>query len=147
MGIVALEGMRFFAFHGYYEEEQQLGNEFILDILVNTDFSVAAATDELYTAEAEAEEEQTPTTVNYETIFLLCKAEMNQNTKLLEALIDRIADRIIKHFEDTDLIDGLLVRLRKMHPPLGGRVHSSWLVTTRGEMDLSYMQLIKKLGQ
>ena len=36
---VALEGVRFFAFHGFYPEEQLTGNEFMVDIVTEWDVS------------------------------------------------------------------------------------------------------------
>jgi dihydroneopterin aldolase len=140
MAIIALEGMRFNAPHGYYPEEQVLGNEFILDVLVSTNFLVAAITDELYEeAEEDDEEEEmetSPNTVNYETLYLICQMEMRKPTKLLETLVNRIADRISKHFDE---VTGLVVRLRKLNPPLGGRVDSAWVLTSRGDLDASYL--------
>ena len=58
MAIIALEGVRFFARHGYYEEEQVLGNTFVLDVIVNADIELAAATDELYEEMEEDEYER-----------------------------------------------------------------------------------------
>lgn len=142
MALIVLEGIQFYAYHGYYEEERTIGNDFILDVMVNTDTEVAAEKDELY--EGEEEEEKTPATVNYETIFLLCQTEMRKPAKLLESLVERIADRIEDYFDN---VDGLAIRLRKLHPPLGGRVDSAWVAITRGDLDLSYLELVKKLGK
>lgn len=143
MAIIALEGMRLHAAHGYYPEEQVLGNEFILDVLVNTDFSAAAITDELYEEAEDEDEETSPNTVNYETLYLICQVEMRKPTKLLETLVNRIADRIGSHFDE---VSGLVVRLRKLNPPLGGRVDSAWVLASRGDMDIAYLELIKKLS-
>jgi dihydroneopterin aldolase len=142
MGIVALEGMKFFAYHGFYEEEQILGTDYILDVYVKTNFSKAAKSDELFifeNEEDEDEEDKIPTTVNYEIIYLLCKTAMAQKSKLLESIIERIADRIIEYYEETELVQGLYIRLRKMNPPLGGPVSNSCLITTRGEMDTPFL--------
>ena len=142
MAIIALEGMRFHAAHGYYPEEQELGNDFLLDIMVNTDASAAAQTDELYEEVEDEEEETSPNTVNYETLYLICQVEMRKPTKLLETLVNRIADRVEHHFDD---VTGLVVRLRKLNPPLGGRVDCAWVLASRGDLDVGYIQLIKKL--
>ncbi|MCG8327905.1 MAG: dihydroneopterin aldolase [Chitinophagales bacterium] len=140
MAIIALEGMHFFAYHGYYDEEQILGNEFVLDVLVDVNIMMAARTDDLYAGFDP--EDKRPTTANYETIYLICKMEMKEPARLLETLVDRIAESIEDHFDN---VKGVLVRLRKLHPPLGGRVDSSWLLTTRGGMDASYAQLFKAM--
>jgi dihydroneopterin aldolase len=35
--------MEFYAFHGHYVEEQIVGNKFLIDLLIETDLTVAAA--------------------------------------------------------------------------------------------------------
>jgi dihydroneopterin aldolase len=144
MAIIALEGVRFFARHGYYEEEQVLGNTFVLDVIVNADIELAAATDELYEEMEEdeiEEDEPAATTVNYELLYFICQLEMKTPAKLLETVVDRIVDRIVAF----DNVTGYLVRLRKLNPPLGGRVDRAWVMVNGGNMDLSYLQLVKKL--
>jgi dihydroneopterin aldolase len=36
MGKITLEGLEFFAFHGYYDEEQKIGNKYGVDITIET---------------------------------------------------------------------------------------------------------------
>ena len=62
MAIIALEGMHFFAHHGFYEEEQIVGNNFVLDVYMDTETSRAAVADDLYS------------TINYETVYFICKS-------------------------------------------------------------------------
>lgn len=144
MATIALEGVRFFARHGYYEEEQVLGNTFVLDVIVNADIELAAETDELYEdLEEEEIEEDEPaaTTFNYEVLYFICQREMKTPSKLLETVVERIAARI----EEFDNATGYLIRLRKLNPPLGGQVGSAWVMVTGGDMDFSYLELVKKL--
>ena len=47
MGTIALEGLEFFAYHGFHDEEQRIGNRYQVDIQVVTDFSEAAENDKL----------------------------------------------------------------------------------------------------
>jgi len=139
MAIIALEGMRFFAYHGFYEEEQIIGNDFILDVYVNADTELAAYADELYADPAILKEEdptegkEKPATVNYETIFLICQAEMRKPAKLLETLVERIAEHIMEYFDNAE---GVIVRLKKLHPPLGGRVGCAWVLTSSGDIEI-----------
>jgi dihydroneopterin aldolase len=137
MAIIALEGMQFHAFHGYYEEERLLGNNFVLDVFVTTDISKAAISDELYIEHPQ--KEPSSTTINYETIYRLCKVEMAQPTKLLETLVHRILARIYNYFDN---VEGVMVRLKKLNPPLGGRVDSSWLMVSTEGFDSSFMELL-----
>ena len=155
MATIALEGMRFYAYHGYYEEERILGNEFILDVYVNTETILTKFVDDLHADLDEVDEmlkaadmslkdigvkrgkaekdKHRPTTVNYETVYLLCQAEMRESTQLLETLVESIAERIIGYFDN---VEGVLVRLKKRHPPLGGRVDNAWVMITKGEIEI-----------
>lgn len=115
MATVALEGMHFYAYHGFYEEEGILGNHFIVDAYVNLAVNRGGVTDEL---------EQT---VNYETIYLICQAEMKKRKKLLEKLAQAIAERIKGFFSN---VGSVRVRVRKLNPPLAGSVDSAYVEVT-----------------
>ncbi|MGC9355356.1 MAG: dihydroneopterin aldolase, partial [Mariniphaga sp.] len=47
MGIVEIEGMRFYAYHGHFEAERVVGNEFQVDVQLETDCEAAATSDNL----------------------------------------------------------------------------------------------------
>jgi dihydroneopterin aldolase len=47
MGLIEIEGMHFYARHGHFEVEQQVGNEFLVDVSIETDCSAAADSDNL----------------------------------------------------------------------------------------------------
>ncbi len=130
MAVVALEGLRFFSKHGFYEEERTLGTEFIIDVYVETLISSAAKSDKL------------TDTINYEIIYLLCQAEMKKPTKLIETVAQQILERIVDHFPAAL---GVRVRLRKMHPPLGGPVHSAFVEVESGSLGWPKLGTLKKL--
>lgn len=115
MAIIALEGMHFYAYHGYYEEEQTVGNHYIVDVYVHTTVMLAAATDAL------------ESTVNYETIYQICKLEMKKPVKLLETVAQRILKRIKGQFSG---VSKVTVRISKQQPPLGGRVERAFVELT-----------------
>ncbi len=117
MTTIALEGMHFHAFHGYYEEEQIIGNHFIVDAYVSLVVNAAGSTDEL------------GQTVNYETIYLICQAEMKKPSKLLEKLAQGIAERIKGFFDQVGIVK---IRIRKLNPPLAGRVESAYVEVSVG---------------
>ncbi len=117
MALIALEGIHFYAYHGFYEEERCIGNHYYVDVYLNAGITRAAASDDLYS------------TVNYETVYFICQSEMKKPTKLLETLAQTIADRIQGQF---DYVQGVRVRVRKMHPPLGGQVHSAFVEYSTG---------------
>lgn len=145
MAIIALEGMHFRAMHGFYPEENIVGNDFVLDVYVETEISSAAMTDELYEEleDEDAEEDAPPLTVNYETLYLICENEMRKTSKLLETVVQRIATRLHNYFtfeqegEQIPLIRGARVRLRKLHPPLNGKVDSAYVEVSTGSFKSS----------
>lgn len=104
---VALEGMRFHALHGFYEEEAIIGNHFILDVLIETDFSEASKSDNLVQ------------TVNYESIYNVCTEVMTQRVRLLEKVAETICSKLKALHSDIQLIT---VKIRKLNPPFGGDV-------------------------
>jgi len=112
---VALEGMEFFAFHGYYDEEQKIGNKYGVDLRVYLDLSAAATTDSL------------PRTINYEQLYNIVLAEMRVPARLLEHLGQRILDHVMHQFAHVAAAE---VSVMKFNPPLGGICHRA-IVTLR----------------
>lgn len=106
IGRVALEGLDFHAFHGVYPHERESGNWFEVDIAVETDFSLAATTDELVG------------TVNYETLFKIVKDEMEQPSKLLETVAEKVAKDVLEVFPNVISVE---FRISKLNPPIGGK--------------------------
>ena len=107
MGLIALEGMHFYAYHGFYEEEQKIGNEYMVDVYVKANFEEAAESDSI------AE------TLNYERIQEATKAEMSVKHKLLETIGSNIAHRLFDHYE---IIEHIKVRVSKLRPQMGSPI-------------------------
>jgi dihydroneopterin aldolase len=116
MTTIALEGMQFFANHGYYEEEQATHTYFIVDVYVQVDDKVMrkiiTVADDL------------TGTVNYEMIYEICKMEMKKTTRLIETLAQRIHDRLKMQFPFATKIE---LRLSKKNPPLAGVVDRAYV--------------------
>ncbi len=117
---VALADARFYAYHGYYPDEQVLGNEFTVDICVAFDR-------EEYTTAVELKH-----TVNYEQLYGIAKAEMQQPRKLLETVAEAMLHRVRTDFP---FISKIEVNITKHNPPFGGdrakaRVALKWEATS-----------------
>ena len=82
MGKVALEGMEFYARHGYYEEERIIGNKYSVDIVLDLDFTSAALDDKL------------EGTVDYEKVYEIVQEVMSIDAKLLEHLAGKMIKAI-----------------------------------------------------
>lgn len=110
---IAVEGIRLYAHHGYYREEQVLGGWYLVDIYVRpTDLSEAIEEDDL------------SYTVNYEQLYELCKREMAINSHLIEHLAYRIMDAILAEISG---IEHIRLRLSKLAPPVGGEVARTYV--------------------
>lgn len=118
MAVIALEGMHFYAHHGFYEEERIIGGNYIVDIQIDTNTTIAAATDDLYK------------TINYETVYRICQSEMRKPSKLLEALAQRIISKISEMFGKK--AKNIKIRIKKLAPPLGGRVDAAFIEIEQG---------------
>jgi dihydroneopterin aldolase len=105
MGLISIENMEFYAFHGHYREEQIVGNKFLVDLQIEADMSVPAASDNLKDA------------INYQKAYRLLKEEMEKKSKLLENIAKRIIDVIYDNFTG---IQKVTVKVSKMNPPMGG---------------------------
>lgn len=110
MATIALEGMQFYAYHGYYEEERIIGGNYLVDVYITAATQKAAATDDL------------KDTINYETVYLIVEAEMRHPSQLLEQVNQRIITGLKHQFSKMQAVQ---VRIRKLNPPLEGLVESS----------------------
>ena len=127
MGLIALEGMQFYAYHGFYEEEQLIGSDYIVDVYLDTNFDAASYNDQL------------DVTINYETIYRIVKVEMQKKSKLLESIARRIIDKIIGICKT---VQGIKVRVTKKNPPLGARIDRAYI-----EIEESYVVQCNKCGR
>ena len=106
--IVSIEGLKFWAFHGFYDEERKKGNDFICDVHVELK-SYDSFDDNIHD------------TVNYEDIYLIVEEEMAKTKKLIETVAFSIINRIKK----LDNVTGGTVRLHKLNPPIKGEVQKA----------------------
>lgn len=107
MHLIGLEGMKFYGYHGYYEEERKIGEWYVVDVYFKTDFEEAAQKDEL------------SGTINYEKVFSICQEVMNVSAQLLEYLAQQIVSKIQQLNAP---IDWLKVRVKKLNPPMQGNI-------------------------
>jgi dihydroneopterin aldolase len=109
MGLIKIEGMEFYSFHGHYREEQIVGNKFLVDLTIETDMEEASLSDNLKDA------------VNYQKAYQVIKAEMDKKSHLLENIAGRILNSL---YSELPGIKKASVRVSKLNPPVGGRIQS-----------------------
>jgi 7,8-dihydroneopterin aldolase/epimerase/oxygenase len=109
MSLIHVNGIRVYAFHGCLPEEGKIGCEYVVDVLIDFDFSKAAETDEL------------ADTVDYCVVFDTVKVEMAIRAKLIEHVALRIVRRLRSIYPAVRLFS---VSVRKINPPMNGAVDS-----------------------
>ncbi len=103
--IIRLKNMIFYAHHGFYEAERELGQKFEIDIEVQGDLAPGSHEDELQK------------TIDYQKIYKIAKETFENNKfKLIETLAERIAGKVL----DLEGIISVLIRVRKPHVPMNG---------------------------
>ncbi len=105
MGFITLEGLEFFAYHGFYEEEQKVGNKYSVDITVETGLRKAA------------EEDKLSETVNYEDLYRIAAVVMSRKSRLLEHIAFQIIEDIRSLYP---FVLKVVVSVSKYNPPIGG---------------------------
>ena len=112
MGIIALSGMHFYAKHGYFAHEKDIGTRYSVDVYISTDLQKAGISDNLND------------TINYESIYSIVSEIMKTSVNLIEHLAYRIINEIAENHGD---INRIRVRVTKDKPPLKGDVDSTYV--------------------
>ena len=107
MGIIKVENIRVFAYHGCLKEETKIGSDYRVDFEVKADLQTSAVTDKL------------SDTVDYVLLNKIIKEEMDKPSHLLETVAKRILIRI---FNEDKLVKKATVWVSKLNPPIGGDV-------------------------
>ena len=116
MGLIQIEGMEFYSFHGHYKEERIVGNKFLVDLTIETDMQKPAESDNLKDA------------VNYQHAYQIVKQEMEKKSHLLEHIAGRILAALYSEMQG---IKKATVKVSKMNPPMGGKITSVSVVLSR----------------
>jgi dihydroneopterin aldolase len=101
---IDLENLRFYSYHGFYAEEQVLGNEYFVSLRTR------------YESRRETDYELQHT-VNYERLYEFASTSMREPRKLLETVAEEILQKIKIAFPELYHVE---VSIRKNNPPFGG---------------------------
>ena len=101
---IYLRNVRFHAFHGVLQQEGIVGNDYLVNLVLDYDLSSALKTDDLQG------------TLNYAEVYQKVREEMAVPSKLLEHVAGRIAHRLFSDFPE---IQKLQLSITKVNPPMG----------------------------
>ncbi|WP_406685299.1 dihydroneopterin aldolase [Seonamhaeicola sp. MEBiC1930] len=107
MGIIKVENIKVYAYHGCLKEETKIGSDYRVDLEVKANLKNSAKSDEL------------SDTVDYVFLNRIIKEEMCVPSKLLETVAKRILNRI---FTEEKMVQKATVWVSKINPPIGGDV-------------------------
>ncbi len=105
--IIRLRNMMFYGYHGVSPAEKETGRRFEVDLELVVDTRAASETDKLID------------TVNYTKVYMTVEEILSrEHFSLLETIAERLAGAVLERFK----IEEVVVRVRKMIPPIPGNL-------------------------
>ncbi|MDE0297193.1 MAG: dihydroneopterin aldolase [Candidatus Poribacteria bacterium] len=100
---IILKGIRFHGYHGTSESERRVGQKYEVDVELTFSLATAGSTDDI------------KHTVDYAGVVnLIVKTGTEKSFRLIEALAEQTASRILKRFT----VDEVRITVKKLCPPI-----------------------------
>jgi dihydroneopterin aldolase len=106
---IELNDLQFFSYHGVHEEEQLLGNEFV----VNATLRYEPGTELILHLHE---------TIDYSEVFAIIREAMDKPTPLLETLVTQMSLDIRQRFPQLSFVE---IAIEKKRPPVPGWLGSA----------------------
>ncbi len=103
MGVIKVQGIKLYGYHGCLDEEGIIGTDYTIDVIITADLNSASVSDKLNQ------------TVDYVTVSQIVKEQVAIRSKLIEHVCKRIIDELLATIE---MIETVEVHLSKIHPPI-----------------------------
>lgn len=117
MDKIRLSGMAFYGYHGVFPEERAIGQQFLVDLVLDVDTTLAAETDDLQHA------------VDYGKVYDVVRQVVEGPPKhLLEALAAAICTGVLRDFS---LVSSVSVEVHKPAAPIPGAFRDVSVVLSR----------------
>ncbi|MFA7042834.1 MAG: dihydroneopterin aldolase [Bacteroidales bacterium] len=116
MDYLLINNMQFYAYHGVYEQEYKVGNNYLVDLKLGIDLSKACKSDSL------------EDTINYASVFDKVNTIMKKPCKLIEHLAENICQELKASFPE---IQNIEIKATKVNPPIQGQVDSVSVILFR----------------
>lgn len=101
---IKIKDAHFYSYHGFYPEENQLGNDYRVSIEATLPLSALVA-------------DNMENTLNYELLYRIAKTEMERPRRLLETLAQGMLEEVKKC---SPLCEAISIVITKLNPPFGG---------------------------
>lgn len=109
MGIIRVNNIRLYAYHGCMAEEAIVGSDYRVDVCVHANLDKASISDNL------------DDTIDYVRLREIVEEQMNIRAKLLEVVARRVIDLFFDEFQEISFAS---VCIAKINPPIQGDVES-----------------------
>ncbi|WP_067841175.1 dihydroneopterin aldolase [Amphibacillus sediminis] len=110
MDKIILNELAFYGYHGALKAENELGQSFIVDLVLSIDLKKAGQTDDLNY------------TIHYGEVYTLVKEIVEGEHKaLIESVAEQIAQTLFEHYKS---LQACTVRVTKPNPPIPGHYNS-----------------------
>mgnify|MGYP003955684061 FL=1 len=120
MGIIRLNNMNFYGYHGVYDFEKEQGTNFEIDLELFTPLTKSSKSDNI------------KDTINYEDVYEQVKKAFGSKSYFL---LEKLADSISRSIFEEHKIDKLIIRVRKINAPLDGKLDSVEIELKRKRTD------------
>lgn len=101
MFTIHLHDLKFFAYHGLYEEERKTGNNFEMNVDVMADIPGTIT--------------KLEHTIDYAEVYQIIEARMKQPTALLETLVHDLAEKIYQY---DNRVKSVNITIKKLSAPI-----------------------------
>jgi len=102
---IIINNMKIYAYHGVFEEEKKMGQNFYIDLEIYKSLKLAGTTDDLNYS------------TDYSKIYKLTEDIAKKNKfNLIETLAEKIADKIM----EASHVNAVMVRVKKPAAPIEG---------------------------
>ncbi len=108
MGLIEIEGMEFYSYHGHFKQERIVGNKFIINLKLETNTLEVEKSDDINDA------------LNYQVVYEIIKEKMKEKSHLLENIASKILDAIYTNLGDKIITSE--IKVSKINPPMGGQI-------------------------
>ena len=105
--VIELENLEFWGYHGCYDVEHKVGNQYRVDLELGYDAEKAVASDDISQA------------LNYQEVYRIVSQVMADEKHLLESVCALMLESL---FEQIDCLEYAWVKIAKLNPPLGGKI-------------------------
>jgi len=107
MGKIYLKGIKIYAFHGCLKEENIIGSNYKINLMVKTTLEKSSKSDDLID------------TIDYSSLYKIIEKEMSITSSLIENVCERILNTLFNSFPS---ITKASLQISKLNPPIDGQV-------------------------